>query len=333
MALEPSKLQLFQIGKETTYGTAAAANKRLKSPVLSLGYNVLEEDEDGQAFMGPTGSIIGKEYATLNFSGKAAINDLLYFFAMHLCAPVITTPTDGVLTRRWTFNPTMAGENTFNSCTIEKGIAGDVSIISGCRINDMSLAFDPGKASVGFSAAGFGRKANDEQASFTATPTLIAPYSMSGKMFSVYLGTAYNDITTRIKPLQTTWDSKGRHTPVFSGDDTEPCFEATVENGFSPSIKLIVPKGSVSNGYLTDLRASTTKFIKIEVISAQIESVGMGPTIYYQRLELSMPFNFREPTRDDQQDTHCHAFLCKGVYDANFGGTCKAVIDTQLTAL
>jgi hypothetical protein len=333
MAKQPSKLQLAQWGKESVYGTAVAADKRLKSLFVDIGYNILEEDEEGNAFKSITGSIIGKEYATVDVRGKAAYNDLLYLFPMLYCAPVITTPTDGILTRRWTFNPSMTAEDTFNSMTLQKGIAGDVSIVAGLRMNDLSLAFDPGKASVALTAKGFGKTATDGQSAFTASPTLINPYSISGKHIGMYIGTAAGSITTRIKPLMATYNISGRHTPVMTLDDTEDCFEDTVENGFAPGFRIVVPKGSDSNGYLADLRSSEKKFLKIECIGPQIESVGSGPTVYYHRLEISMPINFRQPSREDQQDVHCAVFDAKAIYDATFAGTSKVVIDSELTAL
>ena len=100
-------LELVQVGKETTFGTAVTGSKKLLSFKLDLDPKIPTEEVRGQGTKSPVGTVVGKEQSDLNFSGPAAYNDLAYVFATSLEQATVTTPNKlGVFTFTITGTPT-----------------------------------------------------------------------------------------------------------------------------------------------------------------------------------------------------------------------------------
>ena len=100
-------LELVQVGKETTFGTAVTGSKKLLAMTLDLDPKIPTEEVRGRGYKAPVGTVVGKEQTDLNFSGPAAYNDLLYVFATSLEQPAVSTPNKlGVFTFTITGTPT-----------------------------------------------------------------------------------------------------------------------------------------------------------------------------------------------------------------------------------
>lgn len=327
MSFQAQRLQLLQIGKESTYGTPVAANKRLLSLKADLDPKFFQEEDLAEGVKASVGEIVGKEWGEIGLSGNAAYNDLAYLLSMLLCAPVIATPGGGTNSRTFTFTPSMTAADSFNSFTIQKGAVGDAAIVAGLRLDELELTIDPGKAGVDLKGKAIGKAISDGNA-FTSNPTLIPKKSLNGKQVSVFLAADTGDLaTSQVRPLEVKWSVKDRHTPVFSVDDTESSFENTVEKGFMSMAQLTFPKGSDTNGYLDDLRNSETKFLQIISTGPIIEG-----SIPYM-LDITMPFNFASPKRQAKSDVACEVYDLKAVYDSTFGGALTAVLTLGITAL
>lgn len=107
MSFRAEVLEISQIGKETTYGTGVAANKRLYALKFDLDPMVPTEKIIAQGTKSAAGVIVAKEHTQINVTGQAAYNDLIYLFSSVLAQAVVTTPaTNGTFTVTITGSPT-----------------------------------------------------------------------------------------------------------------------------------------------------------------------------------------------------------------------------------
>ncbi len=90
MALRPEILEVIQVGKETTLGTAVAANKKLLGLKWDFDPKIPVEIDRAQGTKSPVGTVVGKEHTEIGISGNASASDLLYLLATLLEAPTIT---------------------------------------------------------------------------------------------------------------------------------------------------------------------------------------------------------------------------------------------------
>src|SRR6476469_9047878 len=94
-----------QIGLESTYGTQVAADKKLTAMniALSPAAEVDVYGPMGQKF--DTLSILNREWATADISGKPTFTEIVYPLSSVLTTAALTTPATGVTARLWTFTP------------------------------------------------------------------------------------------------------------------------------------------------------------------------------------------------------------------------------------
>lgn len=324
MALRSQILEIVQLGKESTFGVAVAADKRLYGLRWTMDPNIPAEKDMAQGVKSSTGVIVAKERTDFTFEGNAAYNDLAYLFAMSLCSPVVTSP--GASAKLFTYQPSATDADTFDSFTHESGSSLGASQVAGLRGDGIDLTFVPDRA-VTVRGKAFG-KAVDDTVTMTPSPTGVLKKSISPRNIDVYVADSEAGLATgQIKPLQTTWSLRDRHTPVYELDSSEASYSDSVEKALDGTAQIIVPQDSAANGYMTELRAAATKFCQIVATGAEIES-GL-PWL----LRLTFPFNFLNPKRQAQQDVHCGVYDMEWCYDETFGGTVKAEIQTTMAAL
>src|SRR5207249_907934 len=68
-------------------------------------------------------AVLGKEWVTAGIGGKGSYTELIYPLSSVLTTAVITTPATGTASRKWTFTPAIAGDDTPKTYSIEHGSA------------------------------------------------------------------------------------------------------------------------------------------------------------------------------------------------------------------
>lgn len=116
-----SVFETTQIGPESTPGTQVAALKRLLCTSFNFTPNIPIAPYTPQGSKAPTTATKNKGWTTGDVNGRICFNDIAYLLSGVLCVPVISTPTNGVLTRRWVWQPQNWGPDTVKTFTVEKG--------------------------------------------------------------------------------------------------------------------------------------------------------------------------------------------------------------------
>lgn len=118
------QLKLFQLGKETTRGTAVAATKKIAG---SLDVEIEDEWDRPEHVLGRQ-SLFEKGIATrllqqvgLKYSGPAYYEQLLWWLGMGVVGGVTGVQQGVTAAYLWTYEPTLATGNAPDSYTIEYG--------------------------------------------------------------------------------------------------------------------------------------------------------------------------------------------------------------------
>jgi hypothetical protein len=332
MAFSPGKLQLAQYGLEPSFGAETPADKKIGSVVLTLKPNVPVEKVSGSGFKGMMGTVVGKQHSVFSTTGLASYNALAWLYLPSLlCSPAITTPMGATNARMWTYFPSDTEPDDCESVVIEKGSSAGASRSRGCRTTDLDLTFNPEKATVDVKGTILGQRNaakedNGDPVEMTADPTRIAEVMCSG--IGAYLAADEAGLGAgRIQPLMHSWSVKGRHTPVFTNDETQDSYEDTVEKGLDVTGQIVVRADSDAADLIDALRDGTVKFLRYRCLGPEIEDG------FNHELILTMPIVFVDLGEQDDEDAFCRVFDWEAVYDETFGGRIKAEIQTSLAAL
>lgn len=329
---------IVQIGPETTPGTAVAATKRFGSLSLSLA-----SDAD-VAFQGPTGylfdttSVVNREWMTADVSGLPAYSELQYPLSSLMGAAVITTPTDGVLTRDWVFSILHNRQGTIKTYTIEQGDidAGTAEKAAYCFFNalDMSFSRDGG--------TDLGGQVMGQIVDYDAT--LTTPGSVAGlpqvpiqpNEVNVYLDLDSADVGTTqwVDGFSIGWSIGDRWNVGYPLNRSKPSFDRHYATKPDPTMTFQVANNANGRDLIEYFRQRTTLFIRIDCLGPLIESVGSGPTDYYYMYQHDMAVQLSEAF--DPSDINQMATLDwngRIVYDATWNKAFTSKLRGTATAL
>lgn len=118
-----------------------------------------------------------------------------------------------------------------------------------------------------------------------------------------------------------------RYAEGFTLNEADTSFSYVVQKGVEPTVNLILEHDSVGAGFMTDLRARTTKFMKIIAHGAAIE------TGFSNWIQIFFPFFFTANTRGDQNDVYASTYTLGVKYDSTFGGWIQIDVDNAIAAL
>lgn len=121
MPIRPNVAETVQIGVEGTPGTAVAANVRLGSLgiVASAAIGATANKPTGYKYA--TMSQVTTDQANLALSGAPAYIESPYVWSGIIGAATVETPSNGDLTRDWTFASDTTGADTFVAFSVEQG--------------------------------------------------------------------------------------------------------------------------------------------------------------------------------------------------------------------
>lgn len=240
-------------------------------------------------------------------------------------SPTITsTSPTATATRRWLFKPDPTAADVFKTFTVEKGNGATGGRATYGFMSDLELQFQQRGADLR------GEILAQEWAdgvTMTGSPTDIAVKPVSPNTLDVYVGGTLLGLTKLADCYQASWAIRNRHAPVFVLDSDEPSFSDTVERPMEQTMSVVIEQDSVANGFMTDLRDKTTKFVRIVARGGNIE------TGYPYLIQITAPFKFRNPRRGDRDGVYAGTYDLEPIYDAGFGGSIEFVVHTGLSAL
>lgn len=331
MADRPVVSEVFQLAVESTAGTAATGGwKRFTGVNVDLG-TALEVDE-----FAPMGTLADtivaprQEWAEGSVEGFPTYTDLAYLFANIFGAATITTPSGATNARRWLWTPDEATPWTPKTWTIQRGVPGDTAeqatygLLSG-----LGLSFSR-TAAPEISGDLFARRLDYAATLQTTGVTTLDEVPIFAPQVDVFLddtsgglggtqltrdfvaGWSIADLFNPIWPLNSSLTSFGAHTIA------KPTIEATLQVG----------NDSVGRGLVTQMRAGTTKFLRIRATGPEIESG------FNYRLTMDMAVKvLSAPSRGDVDGLSTLEWTLRNVYDSGWGKWIEIELLTDQTAL
>lgn len=292
---------IVQIAPETTPGTALAATKRLSSMSIAMAMDADVQFQGPIGYLFDTTSTVNREWSMSDVSGLPAYTELQYPFSSLMGAGVITTPTDGVLTRDWVFNILHNRQGTIKTFTVEQGDvdAGTSERAAYCFFNALNMTFSrDGGTDLGGQMMGqrmdYGFTLTDP-----TTVTALPQVPIQPNEVNIYLDLDAGDIGTTqwVDGFSIGWSIGDRWNVGYPLNRSKPSFDRHYATKPDPTMTFQVSNNANGRDLIDYFRDRTNLFIRIDCLGPEIEEVGAGPTIYrymYQQdicVQLSAAFD------------------------------------------
>ena len=268
MAERSSLTQGVQVGVESTPGTGVAANKKFVSIGITPAVQMdpLEFRPMGSKF----NTIVtpGKEWVEADLEGVGSYSELLWFLSSCVVAPGAPTTVD-TSARKWSFSSAPAAEDTVKTLTVEQGGVVRAHKFAYGLVTEVELTFNRDGIEVG--GAMIGQRISDN-ITLTATPTTPPNVPILPTEIDVYLDSTFGGLGTTklLRVLEATWTLGDRFNPVWVLNSTLPSFAAHVESEPNAQLTLLMEADAEGMAQLTQMRAGTTKFLRIKATSTTL---------------------------------------------------------------
>lgn len=323
MGEKATVFQTIQIGKESTPGTAVAANKKLLA--CSLVPQIRTESEAFRVAGNKYASfvVVNKEWSELAIDGKLTYNEILYLLVSRLSEP---TPVQqgGTTAYKWTFVSNTSGEDVGKTFTVEQGDANNAWRVAGALVTGLTFTFN--RSGVNVNGTGLA-KPIETGITLTASPTSmtprpVLPSHLSFKTASTQAGLAGATALTRGFSMEFSMtDKAGNAWPVGQN-------AVLVEGVPNLSAKLKLATDSTGMGYIANMRAGDTVWFRIKATGALIAST------YYYDFQLDFPAQIEAPgDMGDESNIYALEYGLKPIHDATWGKAFQIDVITDVATI
>lgn len=320
--------QTVQLGVESTPGTSVAANKKLTG--LSIAPAIKIETNKYRALGNkfPTVLVPGKEWVEAPVSGPITYNEIVYLLSSVLAyaAPV---QQGGTPAYKWTHAPATAAADTIKTYTIEQGSAERAHKFTYGIARELELVFNRGGCELSGALLGM---ALQDGITMTAAPTEIALTPVLPTQVDVYLADTQAGLggaSALTRALQASWKISDKVGPVFPlATASGTGFAVHVETEPALECKLLLEADATGMGLLTNLRAGSSKFMRIRAIGALIAAT------YYYTVQIDAALKVAEVSEfRDEDGIFAIEWSFTGIHDATWGKSTQIEVTNILTAL
>lgn len=157
--------------------------------------------------------------------------------------------------------------------------------------------------------------------------TLVGDFSGLTGGTSAIATTTQGGLVKLSRCLEWGWGLSDRFTGIMTLCASDPSFSSEVEKAPSFDARIVIEHDSTSVAYMSNLRNVDTLYCKM---------VTNGPNIeldFFRRVDITFPFKFSEPSRDDNNDVWASEYTLIPVYDSTLGGYVKIQVDTARATL
>ncbi len=324
MAERASIFSTVQIAVESVAGTNPAAGfKQLSALTLEPGVKVEIESyrASGQKF--PTVAALNKEWTEAKLGGPITYTEIIYLLST-LVSYAAPTGTPGKI---WVFEPGLTAASTVKTLAIEQGDATRAHSFTYGVVKELTLKF--GRDGCDMDGTMIGRALVDgitkTAGATTIAPQIVMPTQVSVKLADTWAGLAGASALTRV--ISTQWSMADRFGPVWALDGTTyPA--ATVETEPKVEVKLKMQADAAGMGLLTNMRAGTTKYMRIEATGALISGAD------YHKLTIDTACKVMDVSPfEDSDGVFAIEWTMNGFYDATATKTSEITVINSLTAL
>jgi hypothetical protein len=210
----------------------------------------------------------GKEWVEAEIEGVGSYSELLHLFSSCLVAPGAPTTVD-TSARKWTFSPANNTEDTVKTLTVEQGGSVRAHKFNYGLVTDLEITMNRDEVSVGGTMIG---QLLSDGITMTATPTALPQVPIIPNEIDVWLDSTSGALGTTklLRCLETVISVGSRFNPVWVLNTANTSFVAHVEVEPAAEITLMLEADTVGMGFLTQLRAGSTKFLRVKGTSATL---------------------------------------------------------------
>jgi hypothetical protein len=322
--------EIIELGVETTPGTAVASAIKLSGLQVDLGTSL---ELDRIAPMGNLWDTIAaprQESGVGSISGFPTYPELAYVFSNVFGAAVVTTPSGGTTARRYSWAPSSSVPWTPRTWTIRRGQVGNTAESAAYGLmSGVNMSFSRTAApSIGGDLFSY---ALDYTASVGATGlTTLSVVPVLAPQVCVYLDpTAAAIGTTRLtRDFMASFDIGGLFGQFWPLDCTLPSFGGAVPLKPTAEAKLQLGNDTAGRALLADMRAGSTKYVRIEASGPIIE------TTIQHRLRIDMALKVvAAPSRGDADGLSTLEWTFGIFDDPSFGGAMKIELTTNVPSV
>jgi len=282
-----------QYGVEATRGTAVAASKRLLGRIRATPHfeTYRPDDEERNSLASFHRRTIVGQHSTLEWEGSLTFEQIVNFLSMGVKAEAITTPTNGVLTRDWTYEPTLTAVNAQKAFTIEHG--DDIQAYRYVFTMAEQLEFTYAMNATLMARATLFARAYS-QVSFTGAPTLATVEDAVTDKTKLYVDTTWAGLgTTELNAVLVNASLRlptGLTRTKYADGSLE--FSGFGESKRALEVELTLRHSAVGrDSFLERLDDGALRFIRLETTGSEIEAV--TPT-YNKLFRADMAVRFHE---------------------------------------
>jgi len=349
MAERASVVEAVQVGLEATLGTLVAANKRLSATTIRLN-PMAETDEfapEGQKDVTLVTEVA--EWSEAAIEGRLTYDEFAYLLSAHYGVATSRAITDaggvavtGAFGYEWT--ATQSTLDVPKTLTIERGSAYRAFRAGGGVVKDLGYTLGRRGGAPAITGALIGQRIEDG-VTLTAAPTQVVATPVQSPQIDIYLNaTAATVGTTKLaRSSKVEWARTGKFADYWILDSAKPSWVDAVEAKPDASLTLTVQADASGMGLLTNLRAGSTVFIRVEAKGPQLATtaagwkIGGGATItgnasFLFRHDIACKVREMAPI-EDQDGVIGGAWPMRIVYDATLGYSERLTLVNNTAAL
>lgn len=263
-------IEAVQFGLEATPGTAVAAptNIRSMSVDMKIGGTADLFRPDGHKFntLGET----NMEWTTFGINGKPTYTEICWPLAAIFGNPAPTSSGTNVKTRVYSIGDTTL--LTPKTLTVEKGSAIRAQKLAYGVVTDFGIAFSR-SAPLTMTGQGIGQLWTDG-ATLTVTPTDVPLVPIIGKQLDFYIDATSAGLgtTKMLRAFHVEPTIGGVYAPLWPINSANASFAAVIDAVPTTGMKIMVEADAAGMAYLTQYRADTLIFARIEATGAVIDT-------------------------------------------------------------
>ena len=269
MAERATIFQGVQIGLEAVPGTRVAASKKLGSMSFEPGISAEISKFRPMGTKFTTVTATNKEWSVLKASGLPTYTEIVYALSS-IMAKVI--PVGAGASKTWTFQMGSSAADAYATYSVEQGDATRAHRLAHALMDSFAFTFNRSETTLEGSLIGM---AIEDGVVMTAGATSLDLIPILPSQVSVYLADDPVDLdaaTALARPLSVNWFLNNRFGPLWALNASNSSFAAVVETEPSHGIKLTMEADAEGMGLLTNMRANSTKFIRLEAVGGLIEA-------------------------------------------------------------
>lgn len=321
-------VETVQFGPETTEGTAVPATKNIRS--VSVDTKIGGESEffrpDGRKFN--TLSTLNQEWSTFALNGKGTYTEIIYPLAMMFGDPTPTSSGVAIKTRVYEMLDTTI--LVPKSMTIEKGGSVRAQEFAGAILSDLTMTFSR-KSGINLTGGGIGRLFSD---GITLTPGLpdVPLIPLVGKQLDIFVdpSAATLGTTKLLRGFSLEETLTGVFGPIWAIDSAQSSFTAHVDLAPTTGTKIMLEADATGMAYLTQFRADTLMFIRIQATGANMPGEASVPYLF--QFDTCVAIKSVEPDTDEDGVTTV-AFETELIKDSTWGKAQSILVKNQVATL